>query len=106
MSNEISNDESISELKGKNKEFLPVQASFRYADLIIPFIGLGIIIMTSISILSENKLPAEFLFGATLSSFFLALSEMLLIEEKVKKSTLSWYGFLFYNKRKNPATLP
>lgn len=74
---------------------IPVEKVYRYIDVIVPVIGLGIIFITSISLLFEKELAPEFLLGATLSSFFLALSESFLIGEKIKKFTMRFYGFLF-----------
>ncbi|TWT04620.1 hypothetical protein [Planomicrobium sp. CPCC 101079] len=79
-----------------NKESdINLDKAYRLNDTIIVFVGLGMIGIPIITNFFGGTVPNEFLFGATVSSFLLALSDGILIAERMNKFILWFYGLSF-----------
>lgn len=64
------------------------------SDLMITFIGLCIIILAVFSL--TGKVPKEYTFGATLAGFWFVLSDVMLIEERLRLIDLLSYIFYIF----------
>ncbi|ANU17297.1 hypothetical protein BBI11_09810 [Planococcus maritimus] len=84
---------SHDEQSENKKNSIESHFAYQFADLIIVFIGLSLFFLPAIS--AWSSIPREFIFGATLSSFLLALSDGLLIKDKMSFRRFCFYGFCF-----------
>jgi hypothetical protein len=70
--------------KMKKKEEIDREILERNYDVLLVFIGFTIVLLGVLN--SFKKVPEEFLFGATLSGFFFALSDFNLLKDRFYKS--------------------
>lgn len=77
----------------KEKKYFSAEDSYVIVDVIVTFLGIGVIFLSALSAMGYNL--DTFIFGATLGSFLLVLGDYILINQKLSGFQMTLYGLCF-----------